>query len=458
MPLLAALADKSLLQIAGTRCSLHPLIRQFAHERLGDSALAAAQRRHAAYFHRLLARLAPAAQAAEQAALDEIGSELEDCRQAWRWAIAQRASEQIAGSAAALKEYFNVRGRVAEGLELLGEARTVVGENAPAAGAALMSALAQTHYRLSQLDEAAASARQGIRYARLAGSRVALVRCLSVLGTCCGQWGRNGEAQRLLQQAARLARANGDARGAALAIHNLALVENSLGNHARAAELMREWLLAQREQGEWLRLAMGLSNLAYFHQAQGEWALAQQCLEEGLALCDAHDLSLPRPPLLANLSHNHAMSGRLDDAERASRQLLDEVRGKRLSDVEATALNQLVRIAILRGDLAEARQRLRDALPRALATNIEYVQLDCVLSHARILAGERRADEAGPLLRYLLARPNLEPVDRADAEACLRGLPQTDAPPLPAGHAARCHPEAPGRLNERTRPAVRPGS
>jgi hypothetical protein len=45
-----------------------------------------------------------------------------------------------------------------------------------------------------------------------------------------------------------------------------------------------------------------------------------------------------------------------------------------------------------------------------------------VLSFAKILAGERRDGEAASLLRYLLARPNLEPVDRSDAEACLQGL------------------------------------
>jgi predicted ATPase/DNA-binding SARP family transcriptional activator len=425
LPLLAALADKSLLQLeSGGRCSLHPLIRQFAGETLDADARADAQAGHAHHFHRRLAQLTVAAQAADQAALDEIGADLENCRQAWRWAIAQRDAAAIAGSAMALKEYFNTRGRVAEGLELLHQARALADDSAPACAAILLSALAQTHYRLSQLDEAAASARQGLRLARRAGHRGALVRCASVLGTCCWQWGRHQEAQRLLQQAERLARAGGDRRGAALAVHNLSLVEKALGHHARAAELMREWIAEQREQGEWLRLAMGLSNLAYVHQAQGEWSLAQASLEEGLALCDAHDLPMPRPALLANLAHNHAMRGRLDDAERVCAQLLDEARLKALADVEATALNQLVRVAILRGDLALARSRLAAATARATALGIEYVALDCVLSYARILCGEGRAAEAAPLLHQLLARSDLEPVDRADAQSCLHALPQ----------------------------------
>ena len=428
LPLVAALADKSLLQFeSGGRCSLHPLIRQFAGETLDADARAAAQARHARHFHRRLAQLTAAAQAADQAALDEIGIDLENFRQAWHWAIAQRDTEAIAGSTMALKEYFNVRGRVAEGLELLSQAQALAGEAAPACGATLLAAIAQTHYRLSQLDEAAAKARQGLRLGRLAGHRGALVRCASVLGTCCWQWGRHEEAQRLLQQAARLAHACGDRRGAALAVHNLSLVEKALGHHARAAELMREWVASQRDQGEWLRLAMGLSNLAYVYQAQGEWSLAQASLEEGLALCEAHDLAMPRPALLANLAHNHAMSGRLDDAECVCAQLLDEARRKALADVEATALNQTVRLAVLRGDLALARSRLAEAAARAETLGIEYVALDCVLSYAKILCGERRAAEAAPLLRRLLARPDLEPVDRAEAQACLGTLPA--APP-----------------------------
>ncbi len=420
-PLLASLADKSLLQLdGGGRCSLHPLIRQFAGERLDAPARAAVLARHAHHFQRRLARLERAALAADQTALDEIGADLENCRQAWRWAVAERATDAIAASATALKEYFNVRGRVAEGLELLGEAQALADGDAPC-GAIVLAAIAQTHYRLSCLEEAAASARHGIRLARRAGSRAALVRCLSVLGTCCWQWGRNDEAKRMLQQAARHAAATGDVRGASLALHNLALVEKALGNHARAASLMRDWLAAQREQGEWLRVAMGLSNLAYVYQAQGEWRAAQACLEEGLALCEAHDLALPRPALRINLAHNHAMSGKLDDAERVALELAGQARRDGLADVEATALNQLVRVAIQRGDLAQARARLGDAVARAARLSIEYIRIDCVLSYAKILAGEQRA-EAAPLLQRLLDRPDLEPVDRADAESCLRAL------------------------------------
>jgi predicted ATPase len=424
LPILASLTDKSLVEAAGRgRFVLHPLIRQYAREMVDAETLGAACARHARYFQRRLAQLESAAQAADQAALDEIDIDLENFRQAWRAAVANRSGEALAGGAVALKEYFNVRGRVAEGLELLAEARPLVDDGVdPGHGAVILAAIAQTHYRLSQLDAAATEARRGIRLARRARGTKALVRCLGVLGTCYWQWGRHQEASRVLAQAARQAGSAGDSRGAALALHNLALVEKALGHHAKAAALMEEWLVSQREQSEWLRVAMGLSNLAYVYQAIGEWERAQACLEEGLVLCEAHDLALPRLALLANLAHNHASMGRLDEAESACGRVIDEAQRKALGDVEATARNQLVRIELARGNITRVRERLRAATVLALRLGIEYVQLDCVLSFARLLAREARDREAAPLLRQLLARTDLEPVDRAQAESCLRDL------------------------------------
>ena len=244
-----------------------------------------------------------------------------------------------------------------------------------------------------------------------------------MLGTCCWQWGRNAEAKRYLEQAVRHARACGDTRGAAMALGNLALVEKALGNHANAKAMMLDWLATQREQGEWLRAAVGLNNLAYTCLALGEVDAAHGFLDEGLALCERHALALPRPSLLANLANLHAAAGRLDDAEQVARQAITAARTDSFADVEAAALNQLVRIALRRGDLARARAHLPAAAAAAAAIRHEEVQLDCVFCVARLLAAEGDGRAAAPLLRFYLGRPNLEPADRAEALSCLDGVP-----------------------------------
>src|SRR5262249_13669713 len=150
LPLLAALADKSLLQMpAGGRCSLHPLIRQFAAEALtGDAAVRAAER-HADWFNRLLARLAIPSDSGHAPACDAIEVELENCRLAWRRAVVARATGTLAGGALALMRYFEMRGLAADGLALLGEALPLCESPAtPAAHAAeLLSAVAQLQFR-----------------------------------------------------------------------------------------------------------------------------------------------------------------------------------------------------------------------------------------------------------------------------------------------------------------------
>jgi predicted ATPase len=290
LPLLAALADKSMLQmIDGRRCTLHPLIRQFAAETLGADMRAAASKRHAEWFHHLLARLGPAVEAAAADACDEIQLELENCRLAWRWAVAQRTTALLATSALALMRVFELRGRAEEGLALMGEALPLaaVAPTPPAHAADLLSAVVQLQYRVGRLDDAASWARQGLKRAREAAADGARLRCLNVLGLCHWQWGRQREAKRIIEQSLRLARARTDARAVAVALGNLASVEKALGDYERARELMLEVLARQRELGDWVGVAVRLNGLAHLHQARGQWAQARAFLDEGLAVCVA---------------------------------------------------------------------------------------------------------------------------------------------------------------------------
>ena len=88
LPVLGALADKSLLRKDGSRIYLHPLVQQLAAARLDDGpAHATTQAAHAAYFHRLLAQLQSKAAAGERTALQTIDVEFENCRRAWAWSI-----------------------------------------------------------------------------------------------------------------------------------------------------------------------------------------------------------------------------------------------------------------------------------------------------------------------------------------------------------------------------------
>ena len=433
-PVLATLADKSLLQMDGARCSLHPLLRQFSFDKLDDDARAEAAQRHAAWFHGRLEQLAPAADAGDSRALQEIDAELENCRAAWAWTIARGALAPLGASALALMRFFEVRGRPAEGLALLEPALALCAPpDAPAIPAAdVLCAIAYLQFRLYRLDDAAASARRALKLAREARRKRTLVRCLNVLGLCHWQWGRNAEGLRILEQSWRHARALHDVRAEATALGNLASLEKALGRYARAEQLMHEVLDRQRELGDWIGVAIRLNDLAALHQANGQWARALRCLHEGLAVSEQHGIAFVRTHLMMNLAMVSFFDGRLDDAERLGRQVLAEARHAANRQAEAVALLHLVRVAVRRDDLALARALLIDALAAAGAMASVPLQLDGVFCCAEIVAAEGDVQAAAALMRYYAARPDIEPGDRALAEASLATLPaDTAAPDVP---------------------------
>jgi tetratricopeptide (TPR) repeat protein len=428
-PLLGTLADKSLVEIEACRCALHPLLRRFSLDKLDAASQADALRRHAAWFHRRLEHLASASDAGDSDAQQEIATDLENFRAAWQWAVAHDALPLLGASALALMRFFEVRGRSAEGLALFTLALPLCSAaGAPAASAAdVLCGVAYLQFRLYRLDEAAVTARRALKLARSVRHRRTLVRCLNVLGLCHWHWGRNAEASRILEQSWRHARDLHDLRAEAAALGNLATVEKALGHYARAQELMLEVLERQRALGDWIGVVVRLNDLAALHQASAEWSTALGYLKEGLSVAEAHGISFVRPHLLINLALVSFFDGRLDDAERIGRQVLSEARSAGNRQAEATALLHLVRVAVRRGDLDDARALLSDALAAAGAMTSVPLQLDGVFCFAEILAAEGDAHGAAALLRYYVARPEIEPGDRALGEASLASL-RSDAP------------------------------
>ena len=433
-PLLATLADKSLLQINDARCSLHPLLKHFSFDKLDTAARAAAAQLHAAWYHGRLEHLAAASDAGDSEAQQAIDADLENHRAAWQWAVTHGAMSLLGASSLALMRFFEVRGRPAEGLALFKSALPLCAvADAPAGSAAdVLCAIAYLQFRLYRLDEAAASARRALKLARDARRKRTLVRCLNVLGLCHWHWGRNREALRILEQSWRHARDLRDLRAETTALGNLATVEKSLGHYERAGELMLQVLERQRELGDWIGVAVRLNDLAALHQARGQWAPALRYLQEGLSVSEQHGIAFVRPHLMINLAMVSFFDGRLDDAERIGQQVLAEARHAANRQAEATALLHLVRVAVRRSDLDAARTLLVDALAVTGAMASVPMQLDGVFCYAEIVAAGGDSRTAAGLMRYYVARPELEPGDRAVAEASLAGMPgDAPAPDLP---------------------------
>lgn len=183
---LAALVDASLLRSLGVgRYSLHELVRQFAAERLAQSAeTELLAERHAAYYLDLMSRQESALFGdTPQAAATIIRAVAENLHPAWIWAVAHNAWDRIARSLLALRQYARIDGRfyefaslVAAASERLG-AQIAAGENVPGR-MMLLGRLRGTEAYFLERQEARAAA---------AATAHAAIACAAAAGDAIGE-------------------------------------------------------------------------------------------------------------------------------------------------------------------------------------------------------------------------------------------------------------------------------
>ena len=123
LPVLGALADKSLLRKQEARIFMHPLVQQLAELRLHESDhRESTERTHALYFHRSLEQLRRPIENGDREALRQVDSELENYRVAWTWSIAHEDGNTLIRSAPTLLQFFDHSGRFGEGVALFNAA------------------------------------------------------------------------------------------------------------------------------------------------------------------------------------------------------------------------------------------------------------------------------------------------------------------------------------------------
>ncbi|AKI99386.1 serine/threonine protein kinase [Archangium gephyra] len=208
--------------------------------------------------------------------------------------------------------------------------------------------------------------------------------------------GARERAREVLRDAVRLFRRSGNRSSEAAAVHQqLALLP--VGDLKGGLQVAREAKALYAELGHSAGLCMTLGAVAEHAYLLGEPREALRTLEEALPLC--HETRLPRLEMEGwrQLGVLHRSLGALDAAGAAFREQLRIAREQQNLAVAATALLELAELALVRGDLAEAR-RLQDearGLPQASGQH-EPENLDG-LRQARLAFEEGHLDEAGRL-------------------------------------------------------------
>ncbi|MCB9099789.1 MAG: tetratricopeptide repeat protein [Anaerolineales bacterium] len=333
---LLALINKSLLRSAsGGGYMVHELLRQFAVEKLNQTADEgrAARRRHSAYYLAALQQLERNLKGpAQQAAFSELDAEAENVGVAWNWAVAQAELTGLAQAVAGLGYFYLRRGRYQDGEAAF---RLAVDHLTTPATAPEVRLLAQllawqgifSHYlmlseaasqhlqhSLTMLDSPALVAedvrgerafmlwqlgeitREGDRPAarqwleqslalyRALDDDWGLANVLASLGWLVQHGGAYDDARRLYEQSLQLRRTLQDQWGVANSLISLSGVVLYQGYPDEAERLVRQSIALRQEQGDRAGLARSLGKWGEALTWLGRFADAYSPFEEGRAI------------------------------------------------------------------------------------------------------------------------------------------------------------------------------
>lgn len=392
--MLTALLDRSLIRRHRERYYLHPVVRQYAREKLAELPGADAVRaRHAEHYFALLLSKRPFDRSAGQrVAFEELDRDYANLRVAWEWACTAGRGDLLEPAVRIMQRYLLTRGRVDEIYLLMELARASAGD-APLLAA--KARLAQGRAQLRQdplraralieeslqglkrhgtdLDVASAFHALAMAYLTLDDDELArqyLLKALpalerhedkELLGICLGNLGLlsddREEQARWLRRATAANRRSGNTSDLVkvLEVTAMSLVAD-LGDYPGAIRLLDEAITKERDEiGRLDLLAYLHCEAAYCYVNLGDLTLAEEHSDAASRLLAERERRGDhrwddRP--LANwaVSHLHYARGDVERARAAAQ----------AAAMETTSQKLLARIALEAGDAlaAESHRQL----------------------------------------------------------------------------------------------------
>lgn len=278
---------------ADTRYTLHELARQYAAEKLAQSAEAehAARQQHSAYFLNLLKTHAARLIGPEQhTAVAEIAHEIDNIQAAWRWAVSQRALNAIDAVMDALYNFYQIRSRFQEGEELFAwtthfwQSSQALRDHPHFDAICARLSIRWSAFSVARHDYRAAQERLRSALELIDQPRERAL-ALSLLGTIAiDHHAERAAAERYLHESLGLSREIGDVGGMASALLGLAKAAFEFGDFVPAAQLASQGLALCRQlhRPDWIAKALGV--LAWPTNCLGDYGAAEAYWQESLAL------------------------------------------------------------------------------------------------------------------------------------------------------------------------------
>jgi predicted ATPase/DNA-binding SARP family transcriptional activator len=436
LPLLAALADKSMVAVDEEgRFGLHPMVAAFASERLTEDPLRTARlrERHAEHCCALLASLAPHAIGDPRLLVAGIEAEFANLAQAWRYAVGQQRTDWVAIMVRALWSYFENRGRQREGLALLGPALALEAETASGrhAQARVRHGLSMLCHRIGDDVRALQLARSGTLLAADGPDTEAWVGCVLNAGTCLWNDGDVQAATERFEAGVAISRQRGDRQCLAWSLGNLSVAHSAAGRFDEAHYCLLQALEGSREVGDQYNVGVHLHNLGTLASSRLDhldMAAGRRWYEQSLAHAQAFGIvsvGLFSTVALATVARR---SGDAAGARARYEEVAREGRRNGLLAVVETAEQGLTRLDMAAHDAAGALRRLQRLAQSARVRDNHRDLAVALMIYAEWLREQGRPDAATQACRGVLQSQVLEAALCATTQSLLDSLPALAAP------------------------------
>ena len=431
---LSELIDKSLLRrTAEGRYELHPLLRQFAAERLQTVTDLAqtVQQCHADWFGAFLQRhLAGLSGAEQRTAVQQVEAELENLRSGWRHAVENRQAALIDCYTPGLFHFYNLRGWYQEGAQLftlaieqLRQARNHT-DDERALGALLIHQ-AEFDHRLGRFAAAQALLAEALPLIQQHNRPGEVGFAFNALGFNAYMRGAYAEARPHYTIALTHFRTINHAAGIATVLNNLGNVAAALDpnpTYTEAHALYSESITLAHATGNFQELARGLLNLGTIAHVNKAYTEARYYYEESIR---AAELIRSRRVHAIGLTNLGDILLHLDELPAARRTLeealiLKQTMGDQRSMIYT--LNVLASIHYKLEEIPQAQERYIQAVRIGTAIQAWPPVLDALLELARIAIAMERQPWAVQLAGMVLHHSATEAHTRRAAQSLLTDL------------------------------------
>jgi predicted ATPase/DNA-binding SARP family transcriptional activator len=434
---LSELIDKSLLRrTAEGRYELHPLLRQFAAERLQTVTDLAqtVQQRHADWFGAFLQRhLAGLSGAEQRTAVQQVEIELENLRSGWRYAVEKQRADLIDHYTPGLFHFYNLRGWYQEGAQLFMLAIEQLrqahkhADDERALGALLIHQ-AEFDHRLGRFAAAQALLAEAMPLIQQHNRPGEVGFAFNALGFNAYMRGAYAEARPHYTVALTHFRAINQAAGIETVLNNLGNVAAALDpnpTYTEAHALYSESIALARATGNFQELARGLLNLGTIAHVNKAYAEARYYYEESIRAAELIRSRRVHAIGLTNLGDILLQLGELPAARQAleAALALKQTMGDQRSMIYT--LNVLASIHYKLEELPQARERYIQAVRIGTAIQAWPPVLDALLELARIAIAVKRQPWAVQLAGLVLHHSATEAHTRRAAQSLLADLAVT---------------------------------